>query len=165
MYVLKIFFPEEFMMSIQNERLIAIGTFIDNHEWLYYVCCGITSFITYWLYCCACTKRLYLKWYEVIYIIATIILCRVVNLYDVNMATIISWCSFMFLPALMRGNLKIGAFVFTTHSVMQGLSIKIRSLPMYLISTNFITMLLMILEMYFWLVLFYVIFNYRKKEN
>ena len=65
LYVFKIFFPQEFMMSIQSEKIIAIGTFIDSHEWLYYLCCGLTSFLTYWLYCCACSGRLYLKWYEI----------------------------------------------------------------------------------------------------
>lgn len=163
-YVLKVFFPEEFMMSIQNENLIKIGTFIDERKWLYYLCNGITAFITYCLYCCACSGRKILKWYEYLYIVATIIICRVVNLYDVNMATIISWCSFLFLPALCKGNIKVSAFVFTTHSILQGLSIKIRSLPMYLVTTNFITFTLMTFECYFWLLLFYIIFNYKKRE-
>ena len=163
-YVLKIFFPQEFMMSIQNEKIIVIGTFIDSHEWLYYLCCGITAFITYWLYCCACSGRLYLKWYEALEIIGVIAICRIINFYDTNIATIISWCSFVFLPALMGGELKRCAIVFTAHSISQGLSIGIRSLPIYLISVNFITFALMTIECYFWLLLFYIIYNY-KKEN
>lgn len=120
-YVLKIFFPEEFMMSIQNERIIAIGQYIDSHEWLYYICCGITAFITYWLYCCACSGRKWLKWYECLIILAVVVACRLINFFDVNLATIISWCSFMFLPALLKGDLKTGAIIFTTHSIAQGL--------------------------------------------
>ncbi len=164
MYFIKIFYPQEFMMVIQNEKLITIGTFIDNHKWLYYICCGATAFVTYWLYCCACKGTLYLKWYEVLEILAVVVLCRVVNFYDVNMATIISWCSFVFLPALMGGNLKTTALVMTVHSVSQGLSIGIRNLPMYLTSINFMTGMFMTFEMYFWLLLFYIIYNY-KKEN
>ena len=116
-YVFKIFFPQEFMMSIQNERIIQIGEFIDSHKWIYIICCGLTSFLTYWLYCCACSGRLYLKWYELLEIIVVVAICRVVDLYDTNMAIIISWCSFMFLPALMGGELKRCAIVFTTHSI------------------------------------------------
>ena len=163
-YVLKIFFPQEFMMSIQNEKIIAIGTFIDSHEWLYYLCCGITAFITYWLYCCACSGRLYLKWYEALGIVGVIAICRIINFYDTNIATIISWCSFVFLPALMGGELKRCAIVFTAHSISQGLSIGIRCLPIYLTSVNFITFALMTIECFFWLLLFYIIYNY-KKEN
>ena len=165
MYVLKIFFPEEFMMSIQNDRIIAIGTYIDNHIWIRYVVGIFTSFTTYWLYCCACSHRMFLKWYECLIIIGVVIGCRILNFYDVNMATIISWTSFMFLPSLMKGNIKTGALVFTTHSIMQGLSIKIRSLPLYLKSANFMTMFMLGLECYLWLILFYIIFNYKKKEK
>ena len=36
-YILKIFFPEQFVMSIENEKLIAIGNYIDNNAWAYYI--------------------------------------------------------------------------------------------------------------------------------
>ena len=165
MYILKIFFPQEFMMSIQNERIIEIGSYIDNHKWLYYICCAIPPFITYCLYCSACSKRLWLKWYEYLFIVLVIILCRVINFYDINMANIISWCSFMFLPALMGSDIKTSAIVFTTHSIMQGLSINIRNLPMYLMNVNYLTSILMTFECYLWLVLFYIIFNYQNKKE
>lgn len=165
MYVLKIFFPEEFMMSIQNEKLMVIGTFIDKHKILYYICCGITAFITYWLYCCACTGRLYLKWYECLLIVVTIVIIRLCGLYvDENIRTILSVTSFVFLPALMKGKLNRCAIVYTVHSLSQGLSLGIRSLPLYLKNVNFMVSLLMTFEMYFWLLLFYIIFNYKKKE-
>lgn len=165
LYVLKIFFPQEFVMSIENDRLVEIGTFIDNHLWLYYICCGITAFITYWLYCCACSSRLYLKWYECLYIIATIIAIRLISFYDESLSTVISVVSFVFLPALTKGNIKQCALVYTVHGIAQALSLSIRNLPLYLTNINFITSLFMTLEMYFWLLLFYIIYNYKKKEN
>ena len=164
MYVLKIFFPQEFMMTIQNENIISIGTFIDNHKWLYYICCGVTAFITYYLYCCACSGKLYLKWYECLYIISAIVLVRLVSFYDENMWSILSWCSFVVLPALMGNNLKRCALIFSFHTISQGLSLKIRGLMMYLATNNFITVTLLAIDMYLWLLLFYVIFNYKKKE-
>lgn len=166
MYVLKIFFPQEFVLAIENERIIAIGTFIDSHEWLYYVCCGITAFITYYLYCCAVSHRLRLKWYEVLYIIGTIVIVRLISFYDSSLWSIVSWISFAFLPALCRGDMKTCGFVFSVHAISQGLSIGIRNLPMYFTETlNTITMLLMTFECYLWLVLMYIIFNYKKKEK
>lgn len=164
MYVIKIFFPEEFVLAIENERIITIGTFINSHKILFYICGGITSFITYWLYCCACKHTLRLRWYENLLIIAVVVMCRLLSIYDANMCTIISWTSFAFLPALMGGDLKTCAIIFTTHSIAQGLSLRIRNLTMYLASGNFLTLLLLAIDMYLWLILFYVIFNY-KKEN
>ena len=163
MYVLKIFFPQEFMMSIQNERIVKIGTYIDSHVWLLYLFSGITAFITYYLYCCACSHRLYLEWYEILYILATIVLCRIINFYDVSMATIISTLSFVFLPAITNGEIKSTAIVYTVHGIAQGLSLSIRNLPIYLTNINFATTLLMIIECYLWLVLMYIVFNYKKK--
>lgn len=166
MYVLKIFFPAEFVLAIENERIIAVGQFIDSHEWLYYICCGVTAFVTYYLYCCACSKRLYLKWHEILLIIVTIVAIRLCGLYvDEGLRTIISWCSFAFLPALMGGELKRTALIFTTHTIAQGLSLGIRGFKLYFTNYNFLSGIFMTFECYFWLLLFYIIFNYKKKEN
>src|SRR5699024_11955285 len=32
-YVLKIFFPEQFVLSVENETIITIGNYIDNNKW------------------------------------------------------------------------------------------------------------------------------------
>lgn len=165
LYVLKIFFPQEFVMSIENDRLVQIGTYIDNHLWLYYICCGITAFITYWLYCCACSSRFYLKWYECLYIVSTIIAIRLISFYDESLSTVISVVSFVFLPALTKGNIKQCALVYAVHGIAQALSLSIRNLPLYLTNINFITGLLMTIECYFWLLLFYILFNYKRKES
>lgn len=165
MYVLKIFFPQEFMLAIQNERIIIVGEFIDSHTWLRYLCAAVTSFITYALYCCACCHRLKLKWYEYAYIIITIVLIRVVSFYDTNISSILSWTSFAFLPALMKGDMGTTGLVFTVHSLAQGLSIGIRNLPMYLVSVNYASVFLIGIESYLWLVLFYIMFNYKKENN
>lgn len=167
LYVAKIFFPAEFMMSIQSENAIKLGSFIDNRQWLFYIFLGITAFITYWLFLCACSHRYFLKWYECLYIVATVIVNRLVYLYvDANaLTTAISMASFWFLPALTKGKTKTTAIVFTVHILAQALSLNIRSLPMYLTTVNSITTFCLGFESYLWLILFYIIFNYNKKEN
>ena len=164
-YFLKIFFPQEFVMAISNEKIVAIGTFIDSRPWLYYICCGITSYLTYYLYCCACSHRFTLKWEEHLMIFGVVVLSRAVDFYDSNLAMALCDTAFLFLPALMKGHLKTCAIVFTIHSFSQILSLSIRNLPLYLTNVNYATMFLMILEMYLWLALSYIIFNYKKKEG
>lgn len=165
LYVAKIFFPQEFMMSIQNEKIVAIGQFIDSHEWLYYICMAIPPYVTYYLYCCACSHRLTLKWQEHLMIFGVVVLSRLVNFYDANLATALSITSFLFLPALMKGDIKTGAIVYTVHTFSQALSLTIRDLPTYLVSVNYITSLFMTLECYLWLALCFIIFNYKEKEE
>lgn len=165
LYVAKIFFPQDFVMYIENERLIQIGNFIDNHTLLYYLWCGLTAFITYYLYCCACCKKLKLNYKEILLIIAVIVLVRIVSNYDTNISTHISVSSFIFLPALMKGDIKTTAIVYSIHGLAQVLSLTIRDIPIYLTRINSVTNLLLLIDMYFWLVLLYVVFNYKKEEE
>ena len=165
LYVLKIFFPQQFVMALSNDTIKSVGDYIDNHTWLLYLCSGITAFITYWLYCCACCGRKWLKWYECLEILGVIVIVRVVSLFDNNISTAIQFSSFIFLPALMKGNLKNMAIVATIHYLAQTLSLGIRNLPIFLTTTNFATILLMTFECYFWLLLNYLLFSFEFKKK
>ena len=163
-YVLKFFFPQEFVMAISNDRIVSIGNFIDSHIVLYYICCAATSFATYYLYLCACSERMVLRWKEIAYILAVIAIVRVVSFFDNNIATGIQFASFVFLPYLCGGKLRNASIVYTTHCIAQNLSLSIRNIPQYMTNTSFTVFLFMTFECYFWLVLFFIIYNY-KKEN
>lgn len=165
LYVAKIFFPNEFIMVIENAQLIKIGNYIDSHKWLYYICCGITAFITYYLYCCACCGRYKFKLYEILIIIAVVVIVRALSFYNNILATAIEMSAFMFLPTIFKGKLFNCGVSFTIHCIAQTLSLSIRNLPLYLTNINFITTLLMTLDCYLWLVLLGIIFNYKKKET
>lgn len=166
LYVAKIFFPQDFVMYIENERLIQIGNFIDSHKLIYYIFCGITAFITYYLYCCACCHKKKLSFKEVLLIISTIVIIRLIGLYwDTNLRTHISISSFIILPIIMKGDFKTTGIVYLIHGVAQVLSLSIRDLPMYLSTNNALTVLLLSIDMYFWLVLLYIVFNYKEEEE
>jgi hypothetical protein len=98
-------------------------------------------------------------------ILGVVVVSRAVDFYDSNLAMALCDTAFLFLPALMKGELKTCAIVFTIHSFSQILSLSIRNLPLYLTNINFATTILMVAEMYLWLVLCYVIFNYKEKEE
>lgn len=165
MYILKIFFPAEFVLAVKNEQIILIGDFIDNHKLLYYIFCGVTAFVTYWLYCCACVHKRYLNWKECLYIIITIVMVRVVDIYISNtLCTILSAISFVVLPAIMKGDLRTTAITYSVHSVAQGLSLLIRDFPLFLANSNTTVIILLSLDVYFWLILMYTIFNYKKEK-
>lgn len=165
-YVLKIFFPQEFAMSIQNERLIQIGAFVDSNIILTRICSGITTFIIYWLFICASTKKWCLNWKELVSSIIIIIVTRLLYFYDGNIASGISTIGMFLIPVLFNKDLKARPMVFTysVHALSQLLSLKIRSLPIFLTNINSIIAIVLTLECYLWLILFYIIFNYKKKE-
>ena len=163
-YIMKFFFPQEFVMAISNDRIIAIGDFIDSHSWATYLCAAFTSFVTYYLYCCACSSKKTLKWREIIAIVAVIAIVRITSLFDSSLSSGLQLCSFVFLPYITGGKLKNCAIVYAFHCVAQGLSLTIRNLPIYFEKVNSAIAIVATMECYIWLGLMFVIFNY-KKEN
>lgn len=164
-YFLKFFFPQEFVMAVENERIIQIANFIDSNFILYYIVGGLSAFITYWLYCCACTHKLYLKWYECLIILAVVVICRIFNYVDINIMTAVSISSFIFLPALFKGDIKTTAIVYTIHCINQSLTLSIRNLVAYVLNMTTITTMILSIDMYIWLILFYILSNYKKEKE
>ena len=164
LYIAKIFFPQEFVMTVSNKQLIKVGQFIDSSKWLFFLFGTITAFITYYLYCCASCGRKFLKWYEIFEILGVVLIVKIISPYNNSIASAIELSAFLFLPALMKGYLKNAAITFTIHGIAQVLSLSIRNLPMYLATKTTLSIILLAIDMYLWLVLCYVIFNY-KKEN
>lgn len=167
LYVLKIFMPEQFVLSVENEIIITIGTYIDNNDWAFYIFGILTSFITYWLYLCAVCRRWYLKWYEILTVLVVIGATLGLSAVDVNLYTALSYSSFIFLPLIFNKNAKLKDIVvcFTIHLFSQALSLSIRNISLYITNPNSITMFLMTLDCYLWLLFLYIFYNYKKEES
>lgn len=164
-YFLKLFFPQEFVMAISNQRVVEVGNFIDGRKWLYYICCGFTAFITYYLYCGASSGRYWLGVKGVLSIIGVIAVVRIVSWFDEPLSSALQLSSFLFLPWVTSGKLKNSAIVYSVHCISQGLSLSIRNLPIYLKNTNFTIGLFMTGECYLWLILFFIVYNYKDKKG
>ena len=165
LYVLKIFFHEQFVLSVENKTIIAIGNYIDSNEWAYYLFGIFTSFLTYWLYLCAVCRRWYLKWYEILTVLVVIGGSIGLSLWDTNVYSAYSVITFIVLPVIFKSDLKTVATVFTIHSLSQTMSLTIRNLPMYITSPNSLTMFIMTFDCYLWLLLLYFYYNYKKEGS
>ena len=164
-YVLKIFFPEQFVMVIQSEWLVNFGHIVDESWLIHELCAIVTSFITYWLYICAVTRKWFLNWKELIMVAIAIALNHVLFEFDVTIATYIPIIAMVVIPAVSNANIKNVGIVFSFHCISQLLSTSIRSLPLLLKDVNYASILMLTLECYFWLLLFYFIFNYKKEKK
>lgn len=165
LYVLKIFFPEQFVLSVENKTIVNIGVYIDTHEWLYYLFGIFTSFLTYWFYLCAVCKRWYLKWYEIIIVLLVIGASIGFTFWDINIYSAFSVITFIALPYIFGSNIKSVAICFSIHSLSQVLSLSIRNLPIYMTNVNSLSLFITNLECIFWLLLFYFYNNYNKEEK
>ena len=164
MYILKFFFPEQFLFAIENDTIIEVGNYIDSHAWAYYIVGIATSFLTYWLYICAVCAKKALSIKETLCVFAAIGISIGLSFVDEGAVAIFSYISLIALPALFGGrNIKALAIVFCVHTLAQYLSLQIRDLPLYIAYYNSLSFILMTLEMYFWLILFYIIYNYKSE--
>lgn len=165
MYILKIFFPKEFVLAIENDAFVTIGNYIGNNDWARYLFGTITSFVTYFLYCSATTKRWKLKWYEYFYILIAIGLSIVVPMFFVELATYINIFSMIILPCVMGAEMRSVTIVYSVHGLAQILSLNIRNLPLYMKNINALTRYALIFECWLWLILFYLLYNYKSKKE
>lgn len=164
LYVLKIFFPEQFVMAIENEKLVEIGQYIDAHKWLLIACAVITSFITYWLYLCATLNKWKLNWKEIVAILIAILIVQITYEFDATLSSGLSIISMFIIPMIFNAQLKNVAITFSIHYMSQLLSTLIRNLPLLLTNINTITIILFGAECYLWLLLLYFYFNYKKEK-
>lgn len=164
-YVLKIFFPQEFVMAVENEHLIIIGNYIDTHKWSYYLFGIFTSFITYWLYCCAVCRKLFLNLKECVIILIVIGLSIALSFYDVSLSSELSIIAMLLLPLIFKGDMHYMPIVMTVNNLSQLLTLKIRNLPIYLTTINSLNIFILSIDMFFWLILLYIIGNYKIKEK
>lgn len=163
-YVIKIFFPEWFVLQVENERLIKIGSFIDQHWWAYEILCIITSFITYYLYLGAVKQKLLLGWKEIVAILCVMVITHLSYWFEPSFYTNLCFVSFVVLPLINfdKECYKRMTLCVAIHFLCQVLSLNIRNITSVITNFNSITLLMLTLECYFWLLLLYLYFNYNK---
>lgn len=164
-YILKFFYPEEFVMLIENERIVEIGTFIGAHPWLQEICDIFFTFITYWLYIGAVTQKPCLTLKEVILVLVAIAASHIAYFFDPQLTSTISIIAMLGIPAVSDAKLRPVICTYLVHYSAQSLSTSIRGLPTLLTNVNYATIVLMTLECYFWLLLFYLLYNLKKEEK
>ena len=164
-YILKIFFPEQFVLGIENDVFVQIGEYINTHAWADYLFGIFTSFLTYWLYLCAVCRRWYLKWWECLIILGVVGANIGLSLVDINVYTAFSISTFVVLPLLFKSDLKAVGICYPIHLISQGLSLTIRNLPVYMTHVNAFSIYLASIDNFLWLALLYFAFNYKDKKK
>lgn len=164
-YFLKLFIPEKFVLCVDNPKLIALGNKIDSNPDLRTVLGIITSFITYFIFLCAVSRRkvLPIEW-SLITLIIVIISFGIAVAYP-NYLAYYSIFAMILLATNLGANLKDTATVLIIHSISQLLSLSIRNVPNIWLDYNWICRFILGIESYFWLFLFYLYFNYNNKKE
>lgn len=164
--VIKIVIPEFVVEIAQAPHIVEIGNYIDTHKWAWYTASTILTFFMYYFYCCACCMKRKLNFKEVCLIFIAIAISFLVKEFAIEYYTHINYCLLVALPFIIgncgRGSLPI---CFVVNISGQIVSLAIRNIGQMVATYNFATLFILMIDMYIWLLLLYLIFNCKKKEN
>lgn len=165
-YILKFFFPEEFVLVVSSPNLIKIGTYINNHLILNILISSIISFISYYIFTCATSKNKYLNIKVTILIGVLAVLSNITTYINYNFTTPFLVSSMILMSCVAKSDMKTFSIVFIVHTIAQVLSLEIRNLSTYIVSYDIITCTLLGIESYLWMLLFYFLncFNIKERE-
>lgn len=156
---------DKFVIVVNNERIISAGRFIDSHIWLQQIIYGLTTLLTYHFYLCACTKKWHLSWKQYIVLCVIIAITNTIKYYLPDYALIINMLIMIIYPFALKGDYRTFVIIFATHFIGQILLGFIRSEPLNQITYNTINGLIMCLDMYVWLLLYYLYSNLYKEKK
>ena len=167
-YVIKIFFPEQFVMAVENEVIVAVGNFIDSNKWasvLYYTAISI---IFDWFYFGAVTRRLVPKLSLLIIMIAYGLGLNLFYAYaPIELVIAISSCYMILPPMFYIKELKPLSITYTVNAISQQLLLFIRDFTSVTANMSALSSFVWGIDNYIWIVICYILFNYKnkKKEN
>lgn len=164
-YILKFFVPEEFVLVVSNPNLIKFGTFLDTHKIFYYMFYCCTSFITNFLFTCACSRRKKLNWKYYLSFVVLYAISQILTEHAYQLLTPFLVLSMVTFAYISNSNMKDFTICFGVHTIAQNLSLEIRGITRYIMSNNSIVFTLLTSECYLWLLLMYILNCYNIKER
>lgn len=164
-YVLKFIFPDYLILAITDETVLNLGKFIESNAIYLHIYYFVSTFITFYLFVVASSGRFKLKFYELLLIIAAVVVNRLVTDYLPELMVHTS-TSLMFLLALLcRGKIKYAVPSFMAHGFLSQFLFEIRGFDAVIYKINIASGFVMSLECFAWLILFGLIFYLREKKN
>lgn len=162
--VAKLFFGEWVAIVVTNAKLVKIGQFMDSHFWLYQGVAFLFTLLTYWIYLCACSRQWHLKAKQIAWILPVLIALQFVKIYYAQIGSQLDVVTMILLPYLLKSDFKSTVFVFTAHSISQIVCLFARNMPALPIMYNSMSMIILMIDQYIWLLLYYFYQNKYKKE-
>ena len=156
---------DKFVASVNNEKLVKAGQFIDERAWLQQMVYGFTTLLTYHFYLCACSQtwKLSIKQYAVL--CAVIAVTNTIKYYVPSISLTVNVLLMVVYPFLLKSDYRRFIIIFATHTLGQLAISFIRSQELYLVDMNTVTQFIMLIDMYVWLLLYYLYSNLYKGEK
>lgn len=155
-YIIQIFLPDYFVITFNSTNFLKLMVFINSHTLIKLILSCITSFITYYIFICACAKLSHIHAKGCIIIIFIVVIGQYMYNYT-GFGIHYGVSSMLILAAVFNANLKDTAFIYTIHGLGQILCLNIHRLPILVDQYAFGQTLTLLIDTYIWLILMWVI--------
>ena len=172
-FILKLVCPSFIIGIAELPGVVAFGNYVDAHPWAYYLFNGAISFITYYIYCCACCRKKHLNYKECTIVLGVTILWYVLDTYIPALSVPFNYTTLIILPVtvlLMSKETDIKylystAVCFIAHVFLQRCLVVIRDITPWITQPNSATFTICLIDGFIWLVGLYLFYNKGGKRN
>lgn len=164
-YILKFFYPDILLQAITSPTLIRLGEFMNEYTFAMEIIKVSASFLTYYLFVCACSGKFKLSWIELLYVIIGTLVAKLCILFLPNLYTHTSISVMLILSLLCKGKLLNTTLSFVIHGYLSQFLTSIRGFETIIVYVNSISGLLFNLEAYVWLILLAIIFYFKEEKK
>lgn len=164
-YILKFFFPEKFLLMITSQNILRFGEFLETHKIFDKIFSILMSFVTLYLFACGSASKTHLVWWKTLIVVGVAIFNVLTSPYWGDFYLHSSIVTMFLCACLENSKLRQSVLIFSVHGYLQLCLLKIRGFESILPVMNKATMYALGLENLVWLVLFYIIFNFKKEKK
>lgn len=172
LYVIKIAFPDFIVGVAEVDGVVKFGNYVDSHLWAYYIFTFIASFFIYYFYTCACCRKKFLNWKDLIVVFVTIVILFLVQKFLPDFYLVLNVASLIVVPACVcaldkRTEAKYlysTAVCFVIHNVAEVMSLFIRDISTKISYPNIATLTILLIDLYIWQVLLYNYYNFKEAK-
>lgn len=162
--LLKTVWAEQFAIAVSSPNIVKVGAFIDSHIWLKQFVNIFTTLLTYQFYLCACCHKWHLSWKQYLILVPIIIGLTYLNFYFPMVMVGVNFVFMFTVPLFLKAKYIDVVIVLATHTLGQLAISYIRSAPMAFVDYNIISQLICLIDMYVWLLLYYLYSNLYKEN-
>lgn len=164
-YILKFVFPEKLLLVATDPNILRLGEFVQSNVIIENTFRIMTSFITYYLFSCACTGRFKFKWYEFIIILVFSVISRLCTIYFPNLYTHTATSIMLLLPTILRGKLLYTSISFILHGYLTQFLLEIRGFETIILQYNLVSGIVLMIEGFVWLIILTILFYLKENKN
>ena len=164
-YILKFIFPEKLLLVITDSNILAFGEFIESRMTFLHIYQVASSFLTFYLFVCASRGRFTLRWYEALYILAGVVICKAVNMFAQEFYVRTSTCTMFILAWLCKGKFAYATISFAIHGFFSQFLFSIRGFDTIIYIINIASGFVLSLEIFTWLIILSLLFYLWENKN